>query len=346
MPTLVLFKSLFVVIPIFLDSTLNVFPVYASNTEVKQEIQMAIRKTAHYRRANWLVNNEKNLKQVLDDCFEEVDEVVLPSFKVSDSEDCVVARRRLHNNAWFLHFVTYEAGAPTAVIKRVVARDAAELETDEVDPAEGEEFIKAQLFILSNGDNVLWTTHNYPLRERSIFNIFVCFIESRSNNGDDTQFGFTVQLDEGAVARAFDSGIAEIDLGLGSFQPTLERIANGGQLPNDGMMEQLLQVITERPSAEDLEAAALVETKLVFKPGWNWKNQNVKQLMSDLAVSTRNDHEGEFVIVTKSGLRFTQEALSVQKPFGAEGNRRILDSINVETELRGIYGQLMEEGVI
>lgn len=161
-----------------------------------------------------------------------------------------------------------------------------------------------------------------------------------------TQFGFQVVLDENVVVQAFQSGIQEIDLGLGAFRPTLERIAEGGELPEDGLLAKIASIFRHQPTAAQITAAEHVEGKFVLRPGRDWERPQVVDLLATMSEGIRSDYDDEFAIVTKSGFRFTRDKMSLQRPFEVNGNKRVLESPSVETELRAILASFIEDEIL
>ncbi len=122
-------------------------------------------------------------------------------------------------------------------------------------------------------------------------------------------------MDEKVIQELFQSGISEIDLGIGAFRPTLERLAAGGALPDDGILAAAKSLFAKRPTASQLEASEHVEAKLVLRSGRDWKRPEVIDLITTVSNNLRASSEDDFVIVTKSGFRLTRDKMSLQRPF-------------------------------
>lgn len=75
-----------------------------------------MKKTMFYRRAIWVNEVDYSLFELLDSVLDQIGENILPTFNLSSGEDCMLARRHYQEGGHFLHFVTYEEGAPAAVI--------------------------------------------------------------------------------------------------------------------------------------------------------------------------------------------------------------------------------------
>lgn len=299
------------------------------------------KKTAHYRRVVWSIPTPATLCGVLEECLGDVGPDVLPKFEKNGGGSCLVARRRLDQQPYFLHLVTYEAGAPAAVIQAMA--EAGTVDPDTTDPPDGAEFIESQLFCVIKGNHIVWTTHNKNLRDGSVSGLFYRLIENKLGQGDHTRFELQAKLDPAAFKSAFRGGIEEIDLNLGDFKPTLEALALQGEIPG---MSLLSSLIRRRPTVRQIRAAANVSGKITIRPGRNWDKPQVKELMAHMASNVIDDHEDQFVIVTKGGLRLTREKMSVHKEYRAEGTKQLLDPADVERKLRGVLNDLEEAGLL
>lgn len=307
-----------------------------------------MKKNGHYRRVLWLTENERNLGQIVENCLQQRETETLPRFPMGDGLECVIVRQTLAAERRYLHFIVFEAGAPVAIVNTEAELAAAGGFASEQDPHSGQEFIQSQLFCLISDNHIVWTTHNSPLRENSLQLIFSSLIDSCGFGGTtgNTQFGFQVVLDDEVVLEAFRSGIQEIDLGLGAFRPTLERIINGGELPEDGILSKIGSFFSHRPTAEEIVAADHIEGKLVLRPGRDWDKPHVLDLLANMSEGIRSDYDDDFVIVTKNGVRLTREKMSLQREFEVEGNKRVLTSIQVDEELRAIFNNMIEDNTL
>lgn len=303
-------------------------------------------KNAQYRRAVWLGEPEHNLAELVEQCLETFGDAVIPRFNIAGSTECIVARKSLANGRRYMHFVVFETGAPVAIIQTLVQGGAEEVEATELDPEGGQEYIQHQLFCLIQDNHILWTAHNNAVREKAILGIFVSMLHAAGLTEDPsvTQFMLQIVLDEEKVQDLFSAGIQEIDLGLGAFRPTLERIAAGGKLPEEGFLGMIANLVAGVPTAEDLHAAERIEGKLVLRPGRDWDRPEVIDLMS--AISNNIRGEDEFAIVTKSGFRLTKEKMSFHRSFQVDGNKRILSSHQVDVAFREMFESLKIDGIL
>ena len=193
-------------------------------------------------------------------------------------------------------------------------------------------------------------THNSALRDASIYDVFAKFIESLPEDDEEdiaaTAFQFRAILDEAAYERAFSRGIEEIDLGLGNFESTLETLTRGGALPQPGFLAGLMSLVRRRPTNAELRAASMVEARISLRPGRDWDKPHVTSLLAKVAENVMNGHDDQFAIVTKDGFRLTRDKMSVHKEYRVDGNSRVLNSLEVDAALAGMFAELEQSLVI
>lgn len=298
-----------------------------------------MKKVAHYRRAIWVKKTTSTLGKMLLDGFSKVPDGDAPVFSHASELDCVIARRSTIAQPLFLQFVLYEKGAPAPIIS--AATDAANIATNKAKAPQGSEFILSQLFCVVRGDDVVWTSHNNPIRESAAALLFSELLAKLGMGKGD--FVFQAKLDTDEFKKAFDDGIKELDLGVGDFLPTLEMLMSDGSIPGSGMFGSL---ISKRPSADEIAAASDIRGKLVLRPGHSWKKPQVKKLLSTMASNVMDSHEDEFVIETKSGVRLTKKKMSVHKEYDVVGDKQILNAQDCNSKLNAVLVDLMDSGLL
>jgi hypothetical protein len=306
-----------------------------------------MRKSAHYRRCNWLNENMFQLQTVLEEALDLGGEFGLPTFNLSDDVECVVARQIEVNGRLFLNMVSFEHGAGAAVIPALGGAEA--VDTDEIEPPAGMEYVQAQLLCLVEGNNVIWTTHNSPIREGSVAHFLRQFLAEHHNQDEAANFVLKADLNVEQLNVAFEEGIEEIDLKLGGFRSSLEEAFGIDPVGGDGFASHLRSFLRGRPTVEEMQAAAEVEMKVVLRPGKSWKKENVKEFLSVIGkgiYEERDELDEGFAIVTKSGLRLTRDKLTIHKPFSVDGNKRLVDPFQVRDRLDEILTQLIADGVV
>lgn len=185
------------------------------------------------------------------------------------------------------------------------------------------------------------------MRESTIGGIVRSFFGQFLDDEDAGRFVFSAQLDAEQLETAFQDGIEEIDLGLGGFRSALEEVFD----PHAGVPHtafgRLANWFKEERGADDDEAASLVQARVSLKAGRNWKKEDVKDLMADMASEVYNEEDDDgFVIVTKSGLRLSKGNLTIHKSFSLQGNKRVVSATEMRTRLLSVMDGLQEAGVI
>ncbi|WP_424942754.1 hypothetical protein [Aliiroseovarius crassostreae] len=189
--------------------------------------------------------------------------------------------------------------------------------------------------------------HNNTLRESTIGGVVRAFFDRFLDDEGANRFTLSAQLDVVQLERAFREGIEEIDLGLGGFRSALEEVFE----PNAGVPQtslgRLANWFREDRDADYDDAAASVQTRISMRPGRDWKKENVKELMADLAQDVyREEDDDGFVIVTKSGLRLSKGNLTIHKPFSVQGNKQVVTPKEVLLRMDAIMEGLQENRVI
>jgi hypothetical protein len=265
----------------------------------------------------------------------------MPIFPFKNGEDCIVACHRIQNGRLFLHLVTVERGSGAAAIE--VIRNPS---VEEVAAPDRREFIHSQLFLLCCGNDLLWTTHNNALREGAINFLLNEMIDYYNEDPEPSIYLLEAILDDEKFEEILHSGIQEIDLDVGGFQQNLEYVVNGGRLPEAGAIAAMMSMFSENPSDEEREAASKVMGRLILKPGRQWNDVHVRELLGNAAERIiENDEEG-FAIVTKSGLRITKDKLQISEQFEVEGNSRLIERNQVALRLEQAYERFLEIGIL
>ncbi len=299
-----------------------------------------MKKSAHYRRAVWLRHRGHTITGKLVELLRELPGGQTHEFQYQDGLDGVVNWSNLDVDPLHLWFITYERGAPVPIVPE--PGRGANLTVDIADPPDGSEYIQSQLFCVMSGNDLVWTSHNSTLREGPINALFHRLLLSLRAVEEDTMFALQAILDRDAFETAFGQGIQGIDLGVGDFRPVLETLTGRG-LP---AMRALESLVYRRLTAEQIEAASDVSAKLILRPGKRWSKPQVMGLLSDLAGNVLEQHEEEFVIETKSGLRLTKSKMSVHKDIDVLGDKRLLNHSDVKRKLAGVLADLEHSGLL
>lgn len=303
-----------------------------------------MRKTAHYRRADHVVGEECTLQQALGHCQDHYpnDADAFPVFGFKNGVDCYVARHSQIDGRDFIHLVTFERGAGAAVIETLQRAGVNE------EPApEAKQFIQSQVFMLCSHNDIIWTSHNQPLRDSAISVLINQLIDTFGGFNQAPSYMLLATLDENRLRALMREGIEEIDLNVGGYRETLEYLINNGQIERAGIFSVLRSLGTNDVSQEEREAAEKINARLTLKPGRNWENLHVKELLSHMASDVLEaDLDDGFAIVTKSGLRITRDTVRVKDDFNVDGNRRVVDPVQIKTGLDAAFAEFRRMGVL
>jgi len=299
-----------------------------------------LQKTAHYRRASHFDGQSMFLQAAINSCQDNYKSHGFPVFKVKNDLDCIVAKHKTDAGCDFLHLVTYERGAGAAVIETITNTSVTE------QPAPNtKEFIQSQVFILCSGDNVLWTTHSNALRDSAVAVLINELIKSFGGFVKRPMYVFEANLDEKMFRRLMDEGIQEIDLAVGGYKDTLDYLRSGGKMEEAGLFSVLKSALSKKISKKKRQAASKISARVVLRPGRDWADPKVKELMAEMASNVLNEMDDGFIIVTKNGLRVTHDSLKVKDDFHVDGNKRVVDVNQIHTKLLESFAKLEGMGV-
>lgn len=303
----------------------------------------SLKKTGHYRRATQSIGQVMTLQSALDLCRDGYPPPLqYPTFRCANGLDAIVAQHSTDDDRRdYLHLVLYEHGAGAAVIETLRRQGVGE------EPApQAKQYIQSQIYVLCRDGDVVFTTHNAPTRDSTISVIINRLIATFS--GCDAQYMLTATLDQERFRAMMQDGIQEIDLDVGGYRSTLEYLSNAGRIEGAGLISILKSFVTDDATPEELDAAEKVMGRLTLRPGRNWDDAHVHDLLTGMADSIIDDDDGDagFAIVTKSGLRITRDSVRVQDSFRVDGNRRIVDTVQVKAGLTAAFDRFDELGVL
>jgi hypothetical protein len=301
-----------------------------------------VSKTTQYRLASQFLGTQAVLQAAIDACKANYPMGVLPTFAFKEGYDCVVAKHVVQAaGASFLHLVTYEQGAGSAVVALLATADVGE------QPAPNDkEYIQSQLFLLCSENHVLWTSHNAPVRDSGAALLVNKLIGAFGKFPEDPYYSLDAVLDDSKLEGLIKDGIERIELKAGTFRETLEYVQQGGHLKSPTFISILASAVGLETKEVSLNAADNIGVQVALVPGTKWKFAEVKRVMSDVAKTVVDEYDSGFVIVTKSNLRITQDSITIKDKFNASGNKQIIDVKQVESALRDALAKFREIGVI
>jgi hypothetical protein len=299
-------------------------------------------KTGHYRSATHVEGETFNIEQALGSCSDSYPSDSHPVFDYADGLLCVVVSHTYKNGCQQVHLAVFEEGAGAAIIESLE-----EVTVDEEPAPRAAEFIRSQVFLICSGCDVIFTTHNAPLRDTRISLLINNLIRSFGGFSDSPRFLLQAALDEEKYREIMDQGIGEIDLGIAGFKQTLEHAIQHGHVGQSGLSGVLSSLWRRDLTEDDRIAAAKVSGRFVLRPGHDWDDAGVKAIMTEMAMELLDENYPDgFAIVTKNGLRVTQDAVRLSENFGVEGNRQVLHRQQTFDGLHQAFGKFSELGVI
>jgi len=301
-------------------------------------------KVSHYRIAVFDTDSSTNvLANKLNAGFAriDVDAKGIAVLSYADGLECLIRRTSPTQNSNLFHFVIYEENSRAAVIS--LTEDLADIKIGEVAPNdENDEFIKSQLFLYVQGNDVLYVTHNNAIRDGGINALLL----SLANNGlkatEHSKFFILKAGNKQELKAIFEKGIEYIDLGLGTFSEALDYLKQDGKL-EEGIFKS---IFSKDQTADQEKALSDVKVGLVIKPSRRWKKNRVKELLSSIAVDIEAEHDDDFTIQMKDGPRITQSRLLVKKTIHVTGNSRILNVVEVGARLSEALAALKQEKLV
>ncbi|CAD0185805.1 hypothetical protein RUESEDTHA_02705 [Ruegeria sp. THAF57] len=301
-----------------------------------------MRKTGHYRRAAHVRGEQLTLEQSFDLCSDGYPNVGHPIFQYADGLDCVVASHARRHGRQEIHLAVFEAGAGAAVVETL-----AQVRVDEEPAPAQKEFIRSQVFLICSGEDIIFSTHNAPLRDSRVNLLINNLIRTFSGVDETPVYLLEAALDEAQYREIMDQGIGEIDLGMSGFKQTLEHAINGGAIEQTGIMGVVASLWQRDLTAADREAATKIAGRFVLRSGKDWKDAHVKRVMTDMAMELLDGGSDDgFAIVTKNGLRITQDSVRLKDDFSVDGNRQVVSRHQMFAGLHSAIDRFEELGVI
>lgn len=299
-------------------------------------------KTGHYRNAALALGEETTLELALGACSDGYPQDGPPIFEYTGDLECVVVSHSNEHGRQQLHLAIFETGAGAAVIETL-----AQIQVNEEPAPQAKEFIRSQAFLICSGHDVIFTTHNAPLRDSRVNVLINNLIKAFGGFQSCPNFLLQAAIDEERYREIMDQGISEIDLGIGGFKQTLEHAVQKGRVEQAGLMNVIGSLYQRELTEADKQAAEKISGRFVLRPGRNWDEAEVKQIMTSMALKLLDeDYEDGFAIITKNGLRITQNSVRLTESFSVDGNRQVVNRTQMFAGLHLAFDKFLELGVI
>ena len=309
-------------------------------------MEQKIKKTVHFRRAVEMTGTGATLQESLEQCKSGYPKSGYPKYNFRSGIDAIIVKHNNESDKCFLHIVTFEENAGTAVVETLEQLGVAE------HPApRAKQYILSQVYLLCRDDNIIFISHNRWLRDIAVFLLLKKLIASFSKSKTAADYKPVAVVDEDRVNKYLSKGVKSIDLNVGGYRPTLEYIANKGRMEKPPLLSALGSFTTDDLTPEKLRAAEKVMSHLTLKAGRNWDNLHVKNLMTKIATDVFSENHTDrstdgFSIITKDGFRITQEDIMIKQQVELDGNRRIIGTAQVQESLSDAFDNLLVMGVL
>lgn len=295
-----------------------------------------MKKKAHYRRAVHTGGELINLQTILALCPTNYPNRPVPVFDYTAELECAIVSHVSTQDYEEVHLAVFERGSSAAIVEV-----SQMITVGEIPPPSDNEFIKHQIFLLISRNDIIFATHNQPIRDTRINAIVQVLINQFCGVEHAPNFRFEAVLDEEVYRRMMADGIGEIDMGVSVFSQALERATIGG-VGEASLVEKVLGAV-----GMAMDGDPEVYGKLVLRSGAKWENPSIQRAMQSTARRLIDDGDSEgFKIVTKSGITITEDAIRLTNQFEVHGNSQIVDVRQLATGLREAYSRFSGLGVL
>jgi len=248
------------------------------------------------------------------------------------------------SNKTRLHLIVYEQGAGAAVVATI--EDSDRVEIAETPPPNHREFIETQLFLICEGDHVLWTCHNSALRVASVSALLERLFDAFLKREQIPGLFLLAIADTNKYVGLLADGIGCIELDFFGYREAFEYAKQHGKLEKAGWFSDLIGfMLSDDDSSEVMNR---MKTRVILKPGRDWAVPSIKTHLSHIAkTALTNVSEGsEVTIVTKSGNKIKSSELLVKEIIDVDGNRRLLDVQGTFQAIEQVYTNLIRQNLV
>jgi len=301
-----------------------------------------LQKVAHYRRAVWLNPGGPSLEALVRQLLELCPDVPSTQFDYKSDIDVQIAERSLNGRGVGIYFTLYSEGRRAATVENggsnVNRREA----------PNGEEFLKTGIVIVIEGNNVAYIADGHT-NDAQITNLFHCAFNAQNFGEAATQFGLMPKMNEAQLRALIRRGVKSIDLGITSFNATIEQLNNAGEdsawlTPLVALGDAFRNAFGGDRSVAEIEAASEIEATVHL--GYDGRNRNtlVPQIMASLAQGVE-EHGSQFKIVTIDDVVITHDKLVIRSDVNVAGDDVAIDAVEAFAPLRQIMTNWRQTGI-
>lgn len=335
-------KILLVVSLAMLDSTLGVFPAYASLAEVKRESMM--QKIAHYRKAIWLTeDNEQQdtVEAIISNALNGMPEVSNTKFEYKSGVDVQVSTRSITEDQGIgLYMTLYSEGKPTGVVENggsMIGKASA---------PNGQEFLKTGLHMIINGNHLAYIANGHT-NDGQINGLIHKFISHAGFNAEQTKFVFMPRANRAEIQRLLGDGVKSLEIGMTDFVTAMNQMnqaENVGQLP--ALIRTFNRIFGRDRRHEEARAAGEIQAKILLDYDGRGANALTPSVMSDIASQIVDGYEDQFRIITKNKDVITHEKLIIKRTINVDGDDIAIDPDSAFVGLRHAISEWRNSGVL
>lgn len=301
-----------------------------------------MQKTAHYRRALWLVDRPATIERILGRCLDLHPDVESTKFEYRGGMDVQIAERSTRGGGIGIYFTLYSEGRRAATVQnggpRVRRRPA----------PQGEEFLRTGIHLIVQGDHVAYVADGHT-NDGQITALFQKFFEGCGTNENEVKFALMPRADRNQIERLLRDGVKSIDLGVTAFETAVDQMNDDA--PARGLARSLSRLGTSirqfgrsNRTAAEIEAASEIQARLHLGYDGRSAHHLVPVVLAHIAGNI-SDAADEFKIVTSNDVVITQSKLVIRRDVTVDGDDVAVDTNSAFTALRDAMNHWRTSGV-
>ena len=292
-------------------------------------------KTANYRQAIWLAEENDSLENLMINYLSGCPDVESTKFEYKPEVDVQISERSTSGSGIGCYFTLFAEGQPAATIENGGSQ------LNRRHAPRGEEFLKSGIYLVIEGDHVGYVAEGHT-NDGQITGLLAKFMSNCGAAAHDTQFALMARADRREIERLLEVGVKSIDLGISAFNATVEDInattggSGGVAAVVEGIREVasgLHKIVASDRSPQEIEAASDLQAKIQLGYDGRGANALLPNLMSTIAEEV-NDNAEQFKIVTRDDVVITRDKLVVKRDVNVEGDEVALDPTSTFAAIR------------
>ncbi|MGU3577119.1 hypothetical protein ACLBWZ_16510 [Brucellaceae bacterium C25G] len=301
-----------------------------------------MQKVAHYRRVVWLEAGGPTLEVLVRNFLEVCPDVAATQFEYKSDIDVQIAERSVIGRGVGLYLTLYSEGRRAATVQNGGAR------VNKRKAPQGEEFLKTGIVIVIQGNHVAYIADGHT-NDAQITNLFHSAFKSRNFPAAQTQFGLMPKMNEAQLQNIIQRGVKSIDLGLTSFNASIEQLNASGEnstwlAPFVAVRNAIGNAFSADKTPAEIEAASQIEASIHL--GYDGRNRNelIPHMLSSLAHGVE-EHGSQFKIVTIDDIVITHDKLVIRAEINVDGDDVAIDAQSAFVPLRQVMDIWRNSGI-